>query len=114
MVKCHHAGRGPLAGMAVGTWSGEEDAAAAWVPRAVVEPQWELCQWAARCAGAGPRQPSRSCPLSTSDQARHARSLTLYLALSLKKGVVTPCRRAWSPVTRGSRSHALIESLTYA
>ncbi len=31
-------GAGYLAGMAVGTWSGEDDIAAAWSPRAVVEP----------------------------------------------------------------------------
>ena len=39
VVEATTLGAAYLAGMAVGTWSDEEDVAAAWVPREVVEPQ---------------------------------------------------------------------------
>ena len=44
-----------LAGMAVGTWAGEDDVAATWSPRAVVEParQLDRDRWADACRRAG-------------------------------------------------------------
>jgi glycerol kinase len=48
VVEATTLGAAYLAGMAVGTWSGEEDVAAAWVPRAVVEPQVDEDQRATR------------------------------------------------------------------
>ena len=61
-----------LAGMAVGTWADEDDVAAAWAPRQVVDPTVERPRTrAARTGGstpgAGPRPPSPSCPPLTSD-----------------------------------------------
>ena len=48
VVEATTLGAAYLAGMAVGTWSDEEDVAAAWTPRAVVEPQVDEDQRAAR------------------------------------------------------------------
>jgi glycerol kinase len=48
VVEATTLGAAYLAGMAVGTWSDEEDVAAAWVPRQVVEPQADQDQRASR------------------------------------------------------------------
>jgi glycerol kinase len=48
-------GAGLLAGMAVGTWAGEDDVAATWSPARVVEPERQLdrARWAEACRRAG-------------------------------------------------------------
>ncbi len=63
-----------LAGMAVGTWADEDDVAAAWTPRTVVDPTGDdPSAWASGPAGstpaAGPKPPSPSSPPLTSDPA---------------------------------------------
>ena len=58
-----------LAGMAVGTWADEQDVAAAWAPRQVVEPaSARLPVHAGSRPGSVPRAPSPSCPPLISDQ----------------------------------------------
>lgn len=55
-------GAGYLAGMAIGTWAGEDDVAAAWSPRAVVEPAGtpDRERWAASVARAAAWYPELS------------------------------------------------------
>ena len=56
-----------LAGLAVGVWGSFDDIAAAWQPRAVVEPTGQLDrkQWA-ECDRAGPDDGYQTCRRSTS------------------------------------------------
>jgi glycerol kinase len=55
-------GAGLLAGMAVGTWAGEDDVAATWSPAEVVEParQLDRDRWAEACRRAGAWYPELS------------------------------------------------------
>ncbi len=65
-----------LAGMAIGTWADEDDVAAAWTPRQVVDPRLTDPSSAPTGGpggwrpGVGPRAPSPSCPPLTSEAVR--------------------------------------------